>query len=1264
MMYHKFIIIFNIYLLSAVNLSAQSLELSRTIDWKPYSKNTQFKDKNKQIYQYFNFRNADFNFRDDFLPVYSELISLPNSNFNISLKDIELEALNEKESSVFSKTIDEGLNFQSKIFYIRKKPYLSINLFPFKKNIQNGKIYKIKSFKIKLTPKDKTNTQNFKKVYAANSVLATGNWIKIKLKKSGIYKISFEELRNAGINNPENLRIFGNGGAMLPFYNNAEQIDDLKEIDFQTKNNTVLFYAHGPTHWEYDSINKIFMQKFHLYSDYAYYFLTDDYNSGKDNTIKPEQQSTLPASKTITSFNDFAYHEIDSINLLLSGRLWVNELFDYQTEYTFSFNFPNMISGSEIKLSTSLLARSPISSSFSISIQNSIFTTTFPAVSYNYIATYAAQKKELFSTTSTGGNELSVKIVYNKSTASAKAWLDYITINVERALKFTGNQMHFQSIKSIGAGAISEFIVSDAGTDVKVWDISDFSQPKEVQANYISNTLRFKLATDSLRKFIVFNENNYLSPEFEGNDVGKVSNQNLHGIQRSDMIIISPPEFLTYARQLKSLHEEKDGLIVHLISTEQVYNEFSSGAKDVSAIRNLMKMLYDRANSSEEIPKYLLLFGDGSFDNRHQFQGNTNFIPTYQSENSLSPTQSFVTDDFFGLLDDNEGGSSGLVDIGIGRLPVKNNIEAKAAVDKIKMYLDIQSMGEWRNKICFIADDEDNALHMWQADQLTKQVRYNYPVFNIDKIYLDAYKQESSSLGQRYPEVNKAINDNISRGILLINYTGHGGESGLAEERIITVDQINKWVNPYKLFVFMTATCEFSRFDNYKMTTAGEYVFLNKTGGAIALFSTTRLVYASPNFFLNKNFYRYVFEKNPANGKRYRLGDIMRLTKNASGSGINKRNFTLLGDPALTLSYAQQNIVTTSVKNSTTNHETDTLKAFDKITIEGIIQNTNGQADNQFNGIVFPSIFDKYKLIKTLDNDGEGAFEYYTQDSKIFKGKASVTDGKFKFSFIVPKDIKYNIDTGKISYYAFNEQSGKDAYGYDKNIFIGSTSNSGYTDNSGPQIKLYLNDENFVSGGITDNKPTILAFVEDESGINTTGSGIGHDISAIIDDDPNMQFKLNDFYESETDNFTKGSIKYPLTNLSVGEHKLSLKVWDVYNNSSQDSIFFTVANEGKFKIAHVLNYPNPFSTNTSFFFEHNRPNQLLSILIQVFSVNGRVVKSIHSETITQGYRIEGIPWDGKDDFGNKIGRGVYFYKISVRTENNEKAEYTEKLLIF
>lgn len=1015
--------------------------------------------------------------------------------------------------------------------------------------------------------------------------------------------------------------------------------------------------------WQYDDTNQFFNQQLNLYSDFAYYFLSSDYNSGIDNKIKTEQQSALPMTMSINTFNDFAYHEIDSINLIQSGRLWVNELFDFQTEYSLDFDFPNQLNGSPVKINSSLLARSPISSSFNISFVNSTFNTIFDPVSYSYIATYASYKKEYFMGVSQGGSNLNVKINYNKSTASAKGWLDYIAANVQRKLIFTGTQMAFRSVGSVGIGQVSSFNISNTDASVQVWEITNPAKPKIIAANYSSNTHSFKLATDSLRTFIAFNENTFLAPITEGEDLGIVKNQNLHGITQTDMLIVSYPNFLSYAEQIKKIHEAKDGLKVTLVTTEQVYNEFSSGARDVSAIRNFMKMLYDRA-SVHDIPKYLLLFGDGSYDNRHDFPNNTNYILTYQSENSLSPTRSFVTDDFYGLLDDGEGGSSGLVDIGIGRLPVKSETEASTTVEKIKMYIDAKSMGDWRNLLCFIADDEDGALHMRQADELTQIVKSNYPVFNIDKIYLDAYKQESSATGQHYPDVNKAINDHVTKGTLLINYTGHGGENGLAEEQIITIDQINKWENPNRLNVFMTATCEFSRYDNYERTTAGEYVFLNPKGAAIALFSTTRLVYASPNFFLNTNFYRYIFAKDPLSQKRYALGDVMRLTKNASGTGINKRNFSLLGDPALKLSYANQDIITTSIIKNTETEQADILNAFDKVTVQGEIHNSGGQLDLQFNGTLYPSIFDKFKLIKTLDNDGEGSFEYLIRNNKLFKGKASIKGGKFSFSFIVPKDIRYNIDTGKISYYAKNEINETDASGYNKNILIGGSSGNEDNDKSGPEIRLYLNDESFVSGGITDNSPSLLAFIEDTNGINTTGNGIGHDIAAIIDDDPNQQFILNDFYESELDSYTSGKIKYKLSDLPEGEHKLKFKVWDVYNNSSEDSLFFTVTNDSEFKISHVLNYPNPFTTNTSFFFEHNRPNVNLTVLIQIFTVSGKVVKSIHREIITEGYRSEGIQWSGKDDFENKIGRGVYFYKITVQTESHEKADYIEKLLIF
>ena len=1267
----KLQLIFIITLIAASYKTANSQEivLNRNINWKTVSEETDKPEVRNnteaEIYRFLKFEQADYNQREDFLPVYYELIPVNAPNYTVELIDMQFIALSAKEKKLIDKNkIPFKLAYKYSVLIQRKAPYLSLSIFPFKKNAQTGELYKLKRFKLILSTKRGTKNTYTTKAYATNSVLSTGKWVKIKIQQSGIYQLSFNELQNIGIDNPQNVRIFGNGGAMLSYYNDGSAIDDLQEIDILIKNNYILFYGDGPVQWQYDNTNGFFSQQLNLYSDYAYYFLSSNYNSGTDNKIKTEQQSTLPATISINTFDDFAYHEIDSINLIKSGRLWVNELFDFQTEYSLDFDFPNQQSGSSIKLNSSLLARSPISSSFSIRFANTAYSTNFDPVSYSYIATYATHKKEYFSAISSGGNKIEVKIKYNKQTASAKGWLDYITLNVQRKLIFAGSQMAFRNIGSVGSGQVSSFNLSNTDASVQVWEITDPAKPKFIAANYSSGTHSFKLATDSLRSFIAYNGNSFLKPIVEGNDLGVVENQNLHATKQTDMVIVSHPKFLTYAEQLKRIHEELDGLKVTLVTTNQIYNEFSSGAKDVSAIRNFIKMLYDRAASQEDIPKYLVLFGDGSYDNRHDFPNNTNYILSYQSENSLSPTQSFVTDDFYGLLDDGEGGSSGLVDIGIGRLPVKSEAEAATAVDKIKMYIDTQSMGDWRNLLCFIADDEDGALHMKQADELTKIVKTNYPVFNIDKIYLDAYKQESSSTGQHYPNVNKAINDHVTKGTLLINYTGHGGENGLAEEQIITIDQINKWENPNRLNIFMTATCEFSRYDNYERTTAGEYVFLNPKGAAVALFSTTRLVYASPNFFLNKNFYKYIFENNPISQTRYGLGDVMRLTKNASGTGINKRNFSLLGDPALKLSYAEQDIITTSIIKNAETEQADTINAFDKVSIQGEVHNSAGQLDNQFNGTLYPSIFDKFKLIKTLDNDGEGSFEYLIRNNKLFKGKASIKGGKFIFSFIVPKDIKYNIDTGKISYYAKNEINGTDANGYNKNILIGGSSGNEDNDKSGPEIRLYLNDENFVSGGITGNSPSLLAFVEDANGINTTGNGIGHDIAAIIDDDPNQQFVLNDFYESELDSYTNGKIKYKLSDLPEGDHKLKFKVWDVYNNSSEDSLFFTVTNDSEFKISHVLNYPNPFTTNTSFFFEHNRPNVNLTVLIQIFTVSGKVVKNIHKEIITDGYRSDGIQWNGRDDFGNKIGRGVYFYKITVQTDSHEKADYIEKLLIF
>jgi len=549
---------------------------------------------------------------------------------------------------------------------------------------------------------------------------------------------------------------------------------------------------------------------------------------------------------------------------------------------------------------------------------------------------------------------------------------------------------------------------------------------------------------------------------------------------------------------------------------------------------------------------------------------------------------------------------------------------------------------------------------MTQADALAKSVEEKRPGFIISKIYLDAYQQINTSSGQRYPDVNAAINQRINRGALIINYTGHGGEMGLAHERILEIDDILKWENKNKYPLFITATCEFSRFDDWKQTSAGEYVLLNPDGGGVALLSTTRLVYSGPNHALNEQFYNFVFEKDE-NQQYFRLGDIIRLTKNNSGAGINRRSFALLGDPAIILDYPKYRISATAINGMPLSANPDTLKALGKVTVSGIIGDDGGNVFTSFNGILYPTIFDKVSVITTLNNDGEGPFIFSIRNRILYKGKASISNGMFSFDFIVPKDISYNYGPGMICFYGMDNLT--DANGYYDEVIIGGSSDSISGDNEGPTMKIFMNDDKFIFGGTTDENPQLVVYVKDSSGINTVGTGIGHDLTATLDDATASPIVLNDYYEADKDSYQSGKILYQFKNLEEGAHKLKVKVWDVHNNSAEDYTEFIVATSEDFIIKNLLNYPNPFTTSTSFYFEHNQPGADLDILIQIFTVSGKLVKTIESQVTATGYRCGPFVWDGLDDYGDRIGRGVYIYRLKVRTNSGQTIEKFEKLVI-
>jgi hypothetical protein len=1222
-------------------------------------------------------------------PVFSMQIENPESGSRPEIADalfVPLTALEMKAAG-----LDADSNFMQTSWNIvadRKKPTGIFSFVPLRKNPLNGQTEKLVSFTLRMQPdmELKISGKSKGRTYASSSVLKSGYWFRMVVSQTGIHRISYDDFVQMGFDpsatDPRSIKLYGNGGFMLSEKNSDIHPDDLVEnaIYVHGENDGafnsgdyILFYAQGPVSWTYRSSSAQFEHQKNNYSVTSSYFITAGGTYGKRIGTQPSENAA--ANYSVTEFTDYDYREKDSLNLIKSGREWYGEAFSTTTSRTFVFNFAGLVPGSTLKLRSALLARSvQYSTSFSVySNGNKIADVPIAWVPADYTAAYAriAHNNTTFSASSPVG----IRIDYNKGgNASAVGWLDYLAINARCYLNFNGGQMDFRSVDASGQG-VSEFLLTN-GSAARIWNVSNPYTPTFVETSSNGSTLSWKLQTDSILEFVAEDGAEYYKVTL----AQPVANQDLHGISHADMVVISHPDFLYHAGRLADFHRTRDGLAVVVVTPEQVYNEFSSGNQDVTAFRDFMKMLYDRAGSDPALmPDYLLLFGDASYDFLNRLPDNTNFVPTYQSVNSLEPTASFLTDDYYGFLDDSEDGpDSAILDIAIGRLPAKTPEEAASLVDKILMYAAntdhtggsascggfsaaISNLGDWRNVVCFVADDADklNENFLNESENIAKRLDTVHPNYNVDKIYLDAYEQVSTPGGQRYPDAADAILKRVKKGALIINYIGHGGEIGWAHEAILGVSDINAMDNTYNLPMFITATCEFSRFDDPERTAAGEYVLMNASGGGISLFTTTRLAFSGSNASLNTMFYQLVFAK--PYGKHLTMGEVVKMSKNAFNCPNSMSNFCLLGDPALRLAYPEYNVVTSTLNAVPVGSGNDTIKALSKVTVTGYISDSYGNKINDFNGLIFPSVFDKRAQLTSRGNDAGVPTPYVLQKNIIFKGKASITAGDFSFSFVVPKDIAYAWGKGRISYYAHNGST--DAAGNFRNFIIGGTENVSITDKDGPDIRLYLNDDKFVSGGLTDQNPVLIAKISDSGGINTVGNGIGHDISAVLDHNTGKTIVLNDYYESDLNTYQSGMVRYPFSKLSAGEHNLMLKVWDIYNNSSEHSIDFVVAESAKLALNHVLNYPNPFTTYTEFWFEHNQPCCALQVQIQIFTVSGKLVKTIHTEIETTGYRAEPIPWDGLDDFGDPIGRGVYVYVLRVKNDNGEIADKTEKLVI-
>lgn len=1105
------------------------------------------------------------------------------------------------------------------------------------------------------------------------SVLSKGNWYKFSVDTTGVFKIDNSLLQKMGINisnlNPKNIRIFGNGGALLPQKNSDFRYDDLQENaifvegeDDGTFNTDdyILFYAKGPHSWKVNPSLETADHIQNLYSDVSYYFLTVTEGAGK--RIINQSVITGNSVKSISNFDDYVFYEKEEKNLFAIGTQWFGEDFSAVSTKDFKIKFTNALQNAPMKVKVRGAAISSLSSSMAVRLNSqSLFSINYPNVNSGSLTLGYPNHNSVITTNS--NDVLNISIDYNNNgNPGAKAYLDYIEIIGKKQLLANGNQFSFRSFEAFKTAGIVDFKIVGGSNVNQVWDVTDQINPKKITNSSSGNDFAFKANGGVLNEYIVIGKSDFYEPKVDDNSLLK--NQNLHGIKDVNYLVITNQEFSSQANRLADYHQNKSGLTTKVVQLSEIYNEFGSGSPDITSIRDFIKHLYNTNTNAKGKLRYVCFFGDGSYDYKDRITNNTNIIPVYESIQSFNLATSYVTDDYFVMLDSNEGEmlTTHTIDVASGRIPVSNLQQATDVVDKILAYYSVDSFGDWRNTITLLADDIDaSGEETLQSgmERIADSIKKRKPIFNVNKIYADAFKQENSSGGERYPQVNTALTNAIEKGTLVMDYFGHGGEDGFASERILEIPQIQGLNNKKTLPLFITVTCEFSRFDNPLRTTAGELTFWNKNGGAASLITTTREVFISTGQNFNERLVKILLEFN---NEDLTIAETLMAAKNGFSS-FQKFFIYYLGDPAMKLAIPKPNIKITKMNGIDVSQSLDTLKALSKVSFEGVVTDNVNQTLTSFNGVLSTTVYDKPIDKTTLDNNGFGIkLTFDSRESKLFRGKSTVENGVFKFDFIVPKDIKIAYGKGKLSFYAENKIIDKSGANFD--VTVGGINPNAVDDVVGPELKLFMNDESFIEGGNTNTSPNLIISLSDVSGINTSITSIDHDIVAVLDGDQANPIILNDYYETELNDFTKGKVTYQLRGLSVGMHSIKIKAWDTYNNSSEATLNFMVVSDSSLILDNVLNYPNPFVNYTEFWFNHNKPNEPLEVQLQIFTVSGKIIKTINKTVQTTGNLSRSINWNGLDDFGNKIGKGVYIYKLKVKsTISNQSTLKYEKLVI-
>ena len=1094
--------------------------------------------------------------------------------------------------------------------------------------------------------------------YASESVLNSGKWVKIQVAEDGIYKLTAADLKKMGFSNLDKVAVYGYGGWPLDEDFSTTYIDDVPEVAVWRSADYLLFYGKGPRKWEYSSSDKSFIHTNNPYSNYGYYFVSEKETTGR---TMEKAASAAGATLQVTTFDDYVLHEEELVSVNSSGRELYGESFTSTLSRDFTISVPG-ITNDEGKATLSFISRGNGTITMNVD-GNALISGSVSVPSDEYEVARELYRERAWMADK--GETVKVNIGYS-TTGHKNVHLNYFRLQMKRQLKVYDNYTFFRSLSA--RGNASRFVIQGADASTLVFDVTDGVNPQQMETSLNGTELSFSIpASASLREFVVVKPSQIKAPV----TVGEVVNQNLHALPQQDMIIIAQPNFTTQAERLAEAHRTKDNLTVRVVTPESIYNEFSSGTPDATAYRRFMKMFYDRKTSEADAPKYLLLFGDGSFDNRKLTSAwksvdMSNMLLTYQTENSLS-SQSYVIDDYFGFLDDADNKKSlqnKKLCLGIGRFPIRTVEQATQMVDKVISYMENKNTGSWKNNLCFMADDGSNTdgfmtEHMEFADQLAGYVESEHPEFLVNKLYYDAYKKDMTA--GTYPDVRSGLQKLLKDGLLLFNYTGHGGTTALSDEKVLTQTDINQFTYTH-LPVWVTATCDFTRFDDLN-TSAGEDVFLNKSSGGIALFTTVRVAYSRPNFPINDNVIRNLFERN--NGRRRTLGEVMQATKNTLSS-VYKLGFCLIGDPAVKMAYPEFGMKVTTVNGQSVDGNSISFKALEKITVEGEVLDASGQLVTDFTGIVNPTVKDSKVTVTCLKNsnkDDSPAFTFTDYPNTIFIGNDSVRNGKFSFTFTVPKDISYSNLQGKMNLYAVDTESGNEAQGNFDNFIVGGTSDTAETDTIGPEIRaLYLNDMTFVDGGQVNTTPYFVAELWDKSGVNITGSSVGHDMMLVIDESTVLSYNLNSYYELLLGEDGTGIVKFPIPALEPGKHTAEFWVWDILNNSTVRTFTFEVVEGLKPFLFDVIATPGIAREQVTFHLMHNRPESRMRVGIMVYDLAGRQLWK-HEESGTSGlFENYTVSWDLTSG-GARMRPGVYIYRAAISTDNSKDATKARKFII-